>query len=227
MSKGRGVEWRVIEWRGIVGAVLSFTAVVALLGGVTNGFGVWTTEAARAEFVAAHPIAVPRVALVDAHRAPQFIAVTSRATIVDFVYTRCVTLCGALGATHQQLQADIVRRGVADRVRLLTISFDPAWDTPERLQYYAIAMHPDPAVWTIATFSDTNQLEGVLRTFGIRIIADGAGGFVHNAALHVVNPAGQLVAIMSIDARDDAIDAALAAVSAAPLPVASAAARDR
>ena len=39
----------------------------------------------------------------------------------------------------------------------------------------------------------------------------GAGGFVHNAALHVVNPAGQLVAIVPIDARDDAIDAALAA----------------
>lgn len=199
-------------WRGMVGAVGSLTAVVTLLGGATRGFRVWTTDTARAVDVAAHPMAVPRVALVDAQRAPQSIADASRATIVDFVYTRCVTLCGTLGATYQQLQADIVRRGVADRVRLLTISFDPAWDTPERLQYYAIAMHPDPAVWTIATLSDTNQLEGLLRTFGIRVIPDSAGGFVHNAALHVVNPAGQLVAILPIDARDDAIDAALAAV---------------
>ncbi|WP_206044441.1 SCO family protein [Gemmatimonas groenlandica] len=214
-------------WRGIAGAVVSLTAVVALLGAATHGFRVWTTDAARAVAVAAHPISVPAVTLVDEHRAPQFIAATRRATIVDFVYTRCVTLCGTLGATYQQLQADIVRRGVADRVRLLTISFDPTWDTPERLRYYAIAMHPDPAVWTIATFSNAHEVAGVLRTFGIRVIADGAGGFVHNAALHVVNPAGQLVAILPIDARDDAIDAALAAVSAAPGPVASAGAHTR
>ncbi|QJR38251.1 SCO family protein [Gemmatimonas groenlandica] len=198
-----------------------------MLGAATHGFRVWTTDAARAVAVAAHPISVPAVTLVDEHRAPQFIAATRRATIVDFVYTRCVTLCGTLGATYQQLQADIVRRGVADRVRLLTISFDPTWDTPERLRYYAIAMHPDPAVWTIATFSNAHEVAGVLRTFGIRVIADGAGGFVHNAALHVVNPAGQLVAILPIDARDDAIDAALAAVSAAPGPVASAGAHTR
>jgi protein SCO1/2 len=217
----------VSAWRGIAGAVVSLTAVVALLGGATRGFRVWTTDAARAMAVAEHPIAVPRVALVDAQRAPQFIAEASRATIVDFVYTRCVTLCGTMGATYQQLQADIVRRGVADRVRLLTISFDPAWDTPERLHYYAIAMHPDPTVWTIATLSDANQLEELMRTFGIRAIPDGVGGFVHNAALHVVDPAGQLVAIVPIEARDDAIDAALAALSATGRPVASAGASTR
>lgn len=209
-------------WRGIAGVVVSLTAVVALLGGATRGFRVWTTDAARAMAVAEHPLRVPRVALMNARRAPQSIAEASRATIVDFVYTRCVTLCGTLGATYQQLQADIVRRGLADRVRLLTISFDPAWDTPERLQDYAIAMHPDPTIWTMATLSDANQLEALLRTFGIRVIPDGVGGFVHNAALHVVDPAGQLVAIVPIEARDDAIDAALAALSAIGRPVAAA-----
>ena len=198
-------------WRGMAGAAMSLTAVVTLLGSATHGFRVWTTDAARAAAVETHPISVPSVSLVDEHRALQSIATTRRVTIVDFVYTRCITLCGTLGATFQQLQADIVRRGVADRLRLLTISFDPVWDTPERLRYHAIAMHPDPAVWTIATFSNTHEVAGVLRTFGIRVISDGAGGFVHNAALHVVNPAGQLVAIVPIDARDDAIDAALAA----------------
>ncbi len=208
-------------WRGIAGAMVSLTAVVALLGGATNGFRVWTTDAARALAVVAHPVVVPRVALVNAERAPQSIAAESRGTIVDFVYTRCFTLCGTLGATYQQLQADIVRRGLADRVRLLTISFDPAWDTPERLQSYAIAKHPDPTVWTIATLSDTNQLKGLLRTFGIRVIPDGAGGFVHNAALHVVDPAGQLVAILPTDARDEAIEVALATAPANRMRVVS------
>lgn len=214
-------------WRGVTGVVVSLTTVAALLGGATSGFRVWTTDMARAVAVAARPVAVPRVALVDAHRAPQSITDDSRGTIVDFVYTRCVTLCGTLGATYQQLQADIVRRGVADRVRLLTISFDPVWDTPERLQYYAIAMRPDPAIWTIATLSDTSQLEGLLRTFGIRVIPDGVGGFVHNAALHVVDPAGQLVAILPIDARDEAIDVALASVTVKRPPMVSAGVRSQ
>ena len=39
-------------------------------------------------------------------------------------------------------------------------------------------------------------------------------GFVHNAALHVVDPSGQLIAILPIDAGEEAI--ALAAQHARP-----------
>jgi protein SCO1 len=38
----------------------------------------------------------------------------------------------------------------------------------------------------------------LLKAFGVTVIPDGAGGFVHNAALHVVDRQGRLIAIFDI-----------------------------
>jgi protein SCO1/2 len=43
-----------------------------------------------------------------------------------------------------------------------------------------------------------------MRAFGVTVIPDGLGGFVHNAAIAVVDPEGRLVAIMDWDAPADA-----------------------
>ncbi len=198
------------SWRAVVGVGLALSATMAMVATATDGFRAWTTDAARARAVSAKPVMVPPVALLDMHRAPQQLSDSTRSTIVDFVYTRCPSLCGTLGSTYQRLQAELQQRALGDRVRLLTISFDPMWDTPERLRYYSITMRPDPALWTIATLPDTNGLASMLATFGIRVIPDDAGGFTHNAALHVVDPQGRLVGILPVDATADAIDLALA-----------------
>lgn len=226
-------------WRGVVGGAVATVLSAGMLAGATRGFSVLTTDSARVEQIASRPIAVSAVMLIDMHRLPQTVADAGRATIVDFVYTRCPTLCGSLGGAYQRLQTEIRKRGLSSRVRLLTISFDPTWDTPERLRYYELVMHPDPAVWTVATLTDSTQLPRLLRTFGVRVIPDGNNGFVHNAALHVVDSRGRLVSIVPLvgselderggastfsnDALDDAIARALeAALRRAPNVVAAA-----
>jgi len=227
-----------MHWRGVVGLTIAVAASATVLAVATRGFRVFTTDAARADAVRVRPIAVPDVALLDMHGTPQSVAQDGRSTIVDFVYTRCPSLCGTLGSVYQRLQSEIVRRNAGDRVRLLTISFDPAWDTPERLRYYAIAMHPDPAIWSVTTVANPSTLSPLLDAFGVRVLADGTNGFVHNAALHVVNAKGQLVSIhplasssasrrdapggdavasRSVDALDEVIAQALdAAIAHAP-----------
>ena len=131
-----------------------------------------------------------------------------RSTIVDFIYTRCVTVCSALGGVYQTLQSEIRARGLESQVRLMSVSFDPAWDTPQRLGPYVDVMRADPAIWTIATVADSRALPAVLRAFGVRVIDDGLNGSVHNAALHVVDPDGRLVVILPPDAIDEALDVA-------------------
>ena len=45
---------------------------------------------------------------------------------------------------------------------------------------------------------DERALRALLKAFGITVVPDGFGGFVHNAALHVVDRRGRLVAIFDI-----------------------------
>jgi protein SCO1 len=217
------VTVRARPWRAALGTASAVVASVLLLGWATSGFAVLTTDADRARRVARVPQLVPDVAvrsldgtvrpvLVD----PRTSSASSRAVIVDFVYTRCVTVCGVLGDTYQQLQRAILERGLADRVRLLTISFDVAHDDPERLARYALVKRANPTVWTLATPVDTIGRDALLQTFGVQVVSDGNSGWVHNAALHVVNPQGRLVRIVDITDVDGALDAALEAWAATP-----------
>ncbi len=198
-----------MNWRGATGLLVALCATAGMVGAATDGFRVLTTDGARARDVALHPVIVPATPLLDMNGRAVPFAVADRVTIVDFVYTRCPTLCGALGGAYQRLQTEVVHRGLQSRVRLLTVSFDPVWDTPERLRYYAVAMRPDSSIWTVATLPDTTALAPMLATFGVRVIPDGANGFAHNAALHVVDTAGRLVGIFPVDATDASISAAI------------------
>lgn len=188
------------QWRGVAGMATSLVCSTALLFGATRGGSVFTTDAARAADVAEHPVSVPASVLLDARSRDQSFVDSSRVTIVDFIYTRCPSMCGTLGGVYQRLEGEIIRRQLTNRIRLLTVSFDPAWDSPERLRYYEMLMRPDAAVWTIATLRDSADLQRVLEAFGVRVVPDGIGGFEHNAALHVVDRTNRIVRIIPIAA---------------------------
>ncbi len=195
--------------RGLIGMAFALLVVLAALDGATRGFTALTSDTARMLDVAQHPVNVAPLILIDARGQSQSLGDRQRSTIVDVIYTRCVTVCSELGGVFQQLQSSIRKRGVSDRVRLLSVSFDPSWDTPERLGRYASLMRMDTSIWTLAAPTDTIALATLLRTLGIRVIADGRNGYVHNAALHVVDATGRLAAILPVDATDEAIDVAL------------------
>jgi len=165
---------------------------------------------------------VTHAARADAMRAGRasmsFIPDSSRprAIIVDFVYTRCITVCGALGGVYQVLQRDIEQRGLQHKVRLLTVSFDVENDDPRSLAMYARVHRANAGIWSLVTPVDPESRDLLLRAFGVRVVPDGVGGWVHNAALHVVDPGGRLVRIVDIADGEAALAAALTAWSAAP-----------
>ena len=76
---------------------------------LTHDFQVWTAEGARRLEIALAPRAAPAVAVegsgVRPQPLPQLLADGQSVTIVDFVYTRCQTVCLSLGSVFQQLQA--------------------------------------------------------------------------------------------------------------------------
>lgn len=189
---------------------------------LTHDFQVWTAEGARRLDVALAPVAAPATPLHGPDMADTTLPVLltegegGGVTIVDFVYTRCQTVCLALGSTFQQLQANIQEgqrnspagtkgaKGTAG-VKLLSISFDPAHDQPAVLAAYAGRLQADPRIWRFATARDATALRPLLERFQVVVIPDGMGGFEHNAALLVIDGRGRLVRIFDYADMDTAL----------------------
>ena len=201
---------------------------------LTHGFQVWTAEGARRLEVALQPVAPPPVQVdgpgIALQPLPQWLAVPRTVTVVDFIYTRCQTVCLSLGSIFQQMQADLLQERAAATaaavptgspvlsapsssaaphpatVRLLSISFDSAHDTPAALQAYARQLQADPAVWHFLRVPDAAELAQLLRRFEVVVVPDGRGDFEHNAALLVVGPEGRLVRVFDTTERELALN---------------------
>jgi protein SCO1/2 len=178
----------------------------------TAGGTAFTTETLRRTAVAQAPVAVPDYPVVDAqgqaHSLRSLLGKGARVVIVDFVYTRCTTLCLALGTVFQQLQAQIVDQGLQERIGLLSISFDPLQDQPPALAAYAERMRMQPAVWQLVSLRSDADRRRLLDSFGIMVLPAPLGEFEHNAALHIVTPQGRLVGILGLDQAGTALDLA-------------------
>jgi protein SCO1/2 len=77
-----------------------------------------------------------------------------RALALTFIYTTCPmpTFCPLMDRHFVEVQNQIkAREPLRDQVRLLSVSFDPAVDTPEVLKGHARELGADPNVWTFVT----------------------------------------------------------------------------
>ena len=194
------------------------SAVVVLAGyasaaWLTHDFQVWTAEGARRLEVALQPVPVPPVVVdgpgIVAQPLPTLLAHGGGVTIADFVYTRCQTVCLSLGSRFQQLQTALKAdraSGIPTRVRLLSISFDGAHDTPAVLQAYAQSLQAEPALWHWVRVPDATQEQALLRRLGVVVVPDGRGDYEHNAALLVLDAQGRLVRIFDLAEQQLALD---------------------
>jgi protein SCO1 len=188
-------------------------AGLALLLHATEQGSAFTTEALRRSQVDRAPQALPKLALLDASGTPQelraWLKSSHKVWVVDFIYTRCQTVCSALGATYQQLQTQLEARGLGDRVGLLSISFDPAHDNAAALRDYAQRMRVNPESWQLLTLASALDRQRLLDAFGILVLRAPLGEFEHNAAFHIVNAKANLVRIVDIDRPALALEAAV------------------
>lgn len=189
-------------------ALLSYAAAHWL----THDFQVWTTEGARRLEVSLHPVPAPRVAMDGAglqrRTLARLLTDEGAVTILDFMYTRCITVCVALGGAFQQMQsaiAQIERAPGTAPLRLLSISFDPEHDDRAALATYAARLRAEPEVWRFARVADATNVRGVLERYQVTVIPDGLGGYEHNAALLVVDPTGRLVRVFDYAELDTAL----------------------
>lgn len=194
--------------RTAIACVALAVGAYAAAASLTHGFQVWTAEGARRLDVALAPVAVPAVEVegpgLGAPRPlRELLADGHSVTIVDFVYTRCETVCLSLGSTFQQMQSALQQGEQSSGVRLVSISFDPR-DTVQDLGAYASRMHAGDS-WQFLRVADARQLAKLLGEFQVTVVPRGPD-FEHNAALLVVDGHGRLVRIFDIAQQQLALD---------------------
>lgn len=108
-------------------------------------------------------------------------AVGDKVVVVTFVYTHCTDICPLVSRTFARLQ-DQLGVLLESRVRLISLTVDPARDTPSRLKDYASLFGAKPG-WLWLT-GGRGDVAAALQGFGVHV-ADPAN---HPAQILVGDP---------------------------------------
>ena len=110
--------------------------------------------------------------------------------VLSFIFTNCNDVNGCplatfvLGQLRQRLDADPRLR---DQVRMVSLSFDPDFDTPEVMVEYGSRFNRDNHDWRFLTTASTERLQPLLRGFNqpVQKEYDEAGEYTGNIS-HVL-----------------------------------------
>ena len=138
--------------------------------------------------------------------------IRGRVTVVSFIYTRCAApnACPyATGVLSQLHRASLDDETLARSLRLVSLSFDPEYDTPERLADYAEVMRDEKSgcEWRFATAKSQADLESVLNAYGQAVDkrqnpADPQGPLYHILRVFLIDREGRIRNIYSSGTLD-------------------------
>ena len=142
---------------------------------------------------------VPDTPLIDQDGKPITLKTFSGSALaVSFIYTRCPLpeFCPLIDRRFSEVQAlaaaDPLLRG---KVKLLSISFDPGFDSAAVLRAHAKKAGADPAVWRFAT-AEEPVVDRLAAGFGVNVIREKDGTITHNLRTTVIDPSGHVVSIV-------------------------------
>ncbi len=114
-----------------------------------------------------------------------------QALVLTFIYTRCPLpdYCPLMSRRFASLQP-VLRERFGEQAQLLSISFDPAYDTPAVLRDYAARYTEDLSTWTFAT-GTREQIARATSLFGV-FPQDEGEQIIHNLTTVLVGPGGRV-----------------------------------
>ena len=135
-----------------------------------------------------------------------------RITVMSFIYTRCAAAkacpyaTGVLMQLHRESAKDTA---LAKELRLVSMSFDPANDTPERMAAYSglASQRPTAAPWHFATTRSQVELQPILAEYGQAVDKkqnplDPTGPLNHTLRVFLIDRGGNIRNIYSSDTLD-------------------------
>ena len=112
--------------------------------------------------------------------------------VLNFIFTRCAvpTMCPAATANMARLQQEARASGMED-LELVSISFDPEYDTPGVLRNYAEIHGLDPVNFSLLT-GPKQVIDDLMTQFGI-LTVDEEGTINHTMATLLIDQKGKII----------------------------------
>ena len=113
--------------------------------------------------------------------------------LLNFIYTRCpiATMCPAAVNLMEAVQHDVREAGRSEELELISITFDPEYDTPGVLCEYAEIRGIDTSNYSFMTGPET-AIKDLLRQFGV--LAQVQGPLIqHTLATLLIDPQGRII----------------------------------
>jgi protein SCO1/2 len=126
-----------------------------------------------------------------------------KALLLTFIYTRCQdpNQCTLMSSNFAAIDKELQKQPeLYAKTHLLSISFDPAYDTPKVLRSYGAAhtgKYSDEtfAHWEFASGS-ADEVKGIAKFFGLRYFQDTPNGteqVIHSLRTAVIGPDGKIM----------------------------------
>jgi cytochrome oxidase Cu insertion factor (SCO1/SenC/PrrC family) len=155
-----------------------------------------TTLPPAGSYTLQHIMRAPDGAVVDtAGRDQQLARYTGgKITLLSFIFTRCGDVCPFAMETQQLARQQLEHSaGLLGKVRFVTLSFDPSYDTPEVMKRYAsnFTSSNDILPWLFLTTRSEEQRAPLLDGFGQDLdVADDAtdGALTHVLKVFLIDP---------------------------------------
>lgn len=120
-----------------------------------------------------------------------------RIVILHFIYAGCPDVCPLHAEKIAEVQRMVNISPMKDRVQFISITTDPANDTPEVMKDFGPAHGLDPVNWIFLTAEESQAEDAtriLVKAFGHKFKATEDGLQVHGVVTHVIDRGGRWAA---------------------------------
>ena len=144
---------------------------------------------------------VPDQLLVDHNGKPRPLStLRGHRLALTFIYTRCPMpdFCPLKDRNFQAVQQEIKRTPALSDVRLVSVSFDPQFDTPPVMKAHAELLKADPLIWMFVT-GEREEITRFAARFGVSVerAEKNPIDITHNLRTAIIDAKGRLVKVHS------------------------------
>jgi len=113
--------------------------------------------------------------------------------VLHFIYGSCPDVCPLHAELIAKVQKMVNTTPMRDQVQFLSITTDPARDTPEVLKTYGPAHGFDPHNWAFLTSGpeEPGKTRALVEQFSHRFDVTSSGVQIHGAVTHIIDREGQ------------------------------------
>jgi len=119
--------------------------------------------------------------------------------LVYFFFSNCPDVCPMSTQKLTQVQELLINEKLfGNKVHMLSISFDPERDSPERLKQFSQSYGVKPEGWTFLRGQDEESIKELALKYGIGVLKDPKGNFMHTNIVLMVDKKGMIRAYYDI-----------------------------